>query len=201
MGDLCYTCETFLKDIQSPCERCGEPDIAEALCGECLTKPPVWDELFIPWEFEGLTRHMIHRFKYQQDFASGQSLIRRFRPPDMASRPDALLAVPMFHRKQAKKGFNQAEIIARSLSKQMGIPLFKGVKRVIPTPALEGLSKKERKKVLKGGFECVQSPPGHVAIVDDVVTSGATAEEISRLLKAQGADCVTVWALARTSLA
>ena len=106
----------------------------------------------------------------------------------------------MFHKKEARKGFNQAMVLAKKLSIQRKLPLWQGVQRVTETPALEGLNKKERQAVLKNAFSLSKKPPQAVVLVDDVFTSGATANELTRLLKANGTEFVAVCALARTPL-
>lgn len=198
-GRLCDVCQSYLSRIESPCLVCGEPDAFEDVCGQCLQSAPPWDQAIIPFQFEGLTRFLIHQFKYHNDMSAGKSLIavvNRVKPSNI----DALVAVPMHHARRAQKGFNQADKIASYLSRQWEIPVQNCVKRVVATPALEGLNKTERKRALKGAFELTRLPPKTIMLVDDVFTSGATASELTRLFKRNGTQFVAVCALARTPL-
>ncbi len=200
-GLLCATCATYLETLNEPCKLCGEPNIVESVCGRCLQTLPPWDAVAMRWSFTGLSRHLIHQFKYHHDIAAAEAMIKIWcQETDLSCRPEALVAVPMHHRKHAKKGYNQADILAKRLSTQLSIPVWRGIQRQIATPPLEGLSKKERKKELKDAFRLTATPPKTVAIIDDVFTSGATMAEISRLLKRQGCQFVAVWTLARTPL-
>lgn len=199
-GHLCPVCRSFLIDTQPCCVLCAEPLQADELCGQCLKSPPPWDAIHIPWRFDGLSRFLIHRYKYQRDRAAGHALLREWQPPAELHQPEALLAVPMHHRKQAKHGFNHASDMARQLSGQLNLPLFEGMTRHRATSALEGLNKNERRRELKGCFELASPPPSRVAIIDDVMTTGATVAEMTRLLKRHGAEFVAVWSLARTPL-
>lgn len=201
-GLLCDVCHSYLAVIDSPCPRCSEPECFEQVCGQCLKKPPVWQSSHIAWHFEGLSRYLIHRFKYQSDFAAGRALATAWLAQRSPSEPlpDALVAVPMHHRRQFKKGFNQAQWLADYFAKHYQIPVWKSIKRSIATESLEGLNKKQRRLALKGAFELTAKPPSHIAIVDDVYTSGATVNEIARLLAKSGCRQIDVWALARTPL-
>ncbi len=199
-GLLCTTCITYLSEIVSPCRNCGRPESAD-VCGQCLQKPPKWDHASLQWHFNGLVRHLIHQFKYHHDMAAGNALFRQWQPDIGDQAHPSIIAVPMHHKKEAKKGFNQAMVLAKKLSDQRGLPLWRGVRRIAKTPALEGLTKKERQTVLKNAFDLNDKPPQAVVIVDDVFTSGATAAELARILKANGTQFVAVCALARTPLA
>lgn len=199
-GHLCTVCTGFLTDTQPCCALCAEPLQTDELCGQCLKSPPPWDAIHIPWRFDGLSRFLIHRYKYHRDRAAGHALLRHWQPPDRLHRPDALLAVPMHHRKQALHGFNQAMDIARYLSGRLNLPLYQGMTRHRATSPLEGLKKTERRRELKGCFELDSPPPARIAIIDDVMTTGATVAEMTLLLKRNGAEFVAVWTLARTPL-
>lgn len=108
------------------------------------------------------------------------------------------MATPMHHAKFARKGYNHAAAITKILSKQLNIPVSKLLIRSQATPPLEGLNKKERRAAVHNAFSLKGTPPKRVALIDDVFTSGATAEQMTRLLKRAGTQHVSVWALART---
>ncbi|MHA7879831.1 MAG: ComF family protein [Saccharospirillum sp.] len=139
--------------------------------------------------------------KYQSDLACARSLAalwwQQQRP---AKALDALIPVPMHARRLRKRGFNQAEWLARYWSKPSGIPVWTEAFKPQPTDALEGLNRSERRKVLRGAFALRERPPKRVAIVDDVFTTGSTCSELARLLRRNGASHIEVWALARTPL-
>lgn len=170
------------------------------VCGHCLNAPPQWDSLRTSGYFHGLRRFLIHQFKYQRDLVAGDALVQAWLAINHdAFQPDALLPVPMHHRKRFERGGNQADWLANAFSEKLNIPVWRGIERITQTEPLEGLSKQERKKMVKGVFERTRSDtPNSVAIVDDVVTSGATAAELTLVLKRAGVRYVAVWALART---
>jgi ComF family protein len=106
----------------------------------------------------------------------------------------------MHRLKLFDKGYNHADVLAKKLSGALNVPRWTGINRDVETPPLEGLSKKERRTELKDAFKLTKKPPESVALIDDVFTTGATASEITRLLKRNGCKHVSVWALARTPL-
>ena len=113
--------------------------------------------------------------------------------------PDALIPVPLHPRRLAERGFNQAEEIARFISREVGVPVVGGIcRRVRPTRMQSRLSDQDRRSNVAGAFECSQSPE-RPAIVDDVVTTGATADALAAALITAGADRVQVWAVARAA--
>lgn len=200
-GDLCTICERYLAEIEQPCPNCAAPMLSVGRCGECIKHPPAWEAMNCSWHFNGLSRFLIHRFKYQRDFSAGECLLRRWLLKyEHALKPDAIVAVPMHHKKQFQRGFNQAHWLAKNICTHWQVPQWNGVIRNQQTAPLEGLSKKERRTVLKGVFTLTSAPPKHVAIVDDVFTSGATLTELSHTLKKAGATYVSAWTLARTPL-
>ena len=150
--------------------------------------------------------HLIHRFKYQHDTVTGQLLARLFsRQAILFPRPDILLAVPLSARKLRRRGFNQATELALRLSKKLALPLL--------THCIERQQQNEqgqstlhtrsaRKENVRGVFHVKQRyldkiESRRIAIIDDVMTSGATATALSRELLENGARQVDVWVLAR----
>ncbi len=200
-GLLCPLCRTFLDSLEDACPTCGAPETLDLQCGRCQKRPPPWQRARVGWPLEGATRFLIHRMKYSRDYAAARSLAYLWpRHPLNASDVHALVPVPQHPSKLRERGFNQAEWLADYWSKRSRIPLWRGVTKTIATTPLEGLNRAQRRQALKGVFEVTGEPPKRLAIVDDVLTTGATAAELSRVLKKAGAEYIEIWALARTPL-
>lgn len=196
-GDLCEVCESYLEPNLTPCSLCGEPNTPTGLCGQCSAQKPAWDASEMPWLFTGLTRFLIHQFKYHRQSSAGIALLNA-QPPRSGQAFDAIAAVPMFASKEIARGYNHAALLAQHLAKLKGKPIFTGLQRVTDTPMLADLSKSERAVALKHAFRVKKRPPPRLLLVDDVLTSGATCTEICRQLKQAGCQHLTIWALART---
>lgn len=113
--------------------------------------------------------------------------------------PDALVPMPLHPSRRRQRGFNQAVLLARGAARPLGLPVRdRDVRRVRDTGSLTDLPAASRRRALKGAFVVAKALPAHVAIVDDVMTTGASAESLTRVLKAAGVERVDVWTLART---
>jgi ComF family protein len=147
---------------------------------------------------------MIGRFKYSGQRAYGRPLamsLAKTIAERTAPMPEALIPVPMHPRKQRRRGFNQAEEVTHWLSRQLHIPMARHLlQRTRQAEAQSTLHRRQRLRNLKGAFTASGRVPAHVALVDDVMTTGATAQELARLLKKNGAQQVEIWVLARTPL-
>jgi ComF family protein len=112
--------------------------------------------------------------------------------------PDAIVPVPLSRARFAERGFNQAGEIARHAARHLGLPLrARLLRRTRDAPAQSGLGAVERRSNLQGAFAVSGSPPPRIALVDDVLTTGSTAAEAARVLKAAGAARVEIWVAAR----
>ncbi len=206
--DICHDCRDELPWLTQPCARCALPlanasDETPAFCGNCLRSSPRFDQCLAAWEYAYPVDQLISRFKYQGQRLAGELLARlsleRF---VSASPPDLLLAVPMHWRRYWRRGFNQADIIALHWSKALDIPMLAGVHRQSYQPPQRGLSATQRQRNLSAAFRATENVDlrhKHVVIVDDVVTTGATANSLAAILRMAGAERVSVWCLARTA--
>lgn len=199
---LCEVCASWLQLLPDPCPGCAAPNTLSTLCGRCQQRPPPWQSATVGWVLEGATRFLIHRIKYHRDLASARALARQWWHHQGLVQPavDALVPVPLHRSKARKRGFNQAEWLADYWARQAGLPVWTGIIKQHPTPPLEGLNRVQRRKTLNGVFRIMHPPPKRVAIVDDVLTTGATAAEMTRTLKQAGVKQVELWSLARTPL-
>lgn len=201
--DLCSHCNQQLPRIQQPCAICGMPLTRAngATCGKCLTQPPAFDALTSPLAYEDSVRYLIHGLKYRRQMANarliGSLLSASLR--DRHTLPQAILPVPLHRSRLQQRGFNQALEIARHLSRDLGIPIASfDCQRTRATPMQSGLTASERRRNIRGAFACGSNLNlRHIAIVDDVVTTGATVEELARTLKKSGVEQIEVWAGAR----
>ncbi len=115
-----------------------------------------------------------------------------------SERPELLIPVPLHFFRRCKRGFNQAELIAAELQRGCGIPVQRHLlRRIHHTSAQSGLDRKTRQKNLRNAFLCKPLNGEHVALVDDVLTTGATLQECSRVIKQAGAGRISVWVAAR----
>lgn len=202
--DLCPGCLADLPRNVQACPRCAEPATTTGqLCGHCQDKPSPCDQVVAPWRYEAPLDGLILRLKSAHGIATANTLGRLLADhldQRRDGRPDLILPIPLHPARLRERGFNQAGLLARQISGQLGIPWQAGLlEKVRQTEDQRGLDRKARRKNLRGSFDCKELPSGcHVALVDDVVTTGATSQEAARTLKRAGAGRVEVWALART---
>lgn len=203
-------CSRCLKQLaKTPyCHHCGSPlPRFQPHCGNCLREEPKWQRILQISAYKPPLAEWIHRFKFRQQYWLDRALARLLLLEILAQRreryfalPEVILPVPLFWQRQWSRGYNQAELIARQLSKWLNIPLdTRTLQRVIATPSQRELTAYERRRNLRSAFcyEPIQTYR-RVAIVDDVVTTGSTLNAICIELKKQGVEEVQVWTLART---
>lgn len=207
---LCCRC---LREINrfTYCGRCGaKVSHFTTSCGNCLREEPAWDHMVIAGRYSSPLSTLIHRFKFQQQFWLDKTLARLLLLEIYEARrhyglrlPDALLPVPLYHIRQWQRGYNQADLIARQLAKYLNLPLInRAVKRIKHTQTQRGLSAKHRRENLKNAFQIqphlLPSPCYSVTLIDDVITTGSTLNEIAKGLRAAGVQHIQVWGLAKT---
>lgn len=202
--DLCADCRDRLPQPRARCDHCGLPTASRvADCGRCLAAPPRYDAVVAPLVYEYPADRMIQRFKFRRDLSMGRSLGALLVEAVRARGgvlPELLLPVPLHPARLRERGFNQSLVLARQLGRQLALPVRHDLlRRRRPTAAQSGLDRRERRRNVRGAFELHRPAalPDRVAVVDDVLTTGATVAEITRVLKAAGVTQVAVWALAR----
>jgi ComF family protein len=202
---LCAGCRADLPLIGPRCSICGLPTPDQNACGECLTSPKPYELTVCPLLYRHPVDHLIGRFKDHQPRALGRALLPFLL--ENLSRvygavtpwPNILVPVPCHWRTRFRRGFNQAHVLADMLAAATGIPVQTPVKRRGGSLPQKTLDRKTRFTNLKSAFYCNTTLNGEcVAVIDDVITTGATTELISECLLKAGAGEVHVWALART---
>ena len=200
---LCQGCWAKLPVNEIHCERCALPMAHESLCGHCQRCPPVFDSVIAPLCYQDPIDQMLCALKYHQQLSFARTaagLITDTVRESGEPRPDLLVGVPMTHRAVRKRGLNQAVFLARLIGRQLGIPAKSTlIKKLRETDRQSTLNASKRQRNLKGAFHCKGSlEDKHIALVDDILTTGATANEISKVLKVAGANRVDIWVCART---
>ena len=206
---ICSGCEADLPWLGAHCLVCALPLTHHGLtCGECLKHRPSFARVEAPWRYEFPVASLINRFKHRGDMPFGRllaDLLTQHVQHALAQglpRPDGLIAVPLSRTRQRQRGFNQAQMLSQWLSRQLHIDTLKDVLiRTADAPAQQQLDARSRKRNLRHAFNLHPdaSVNGlHLALVDDVLTTGATADTLARLLLRAGATRVDVYCLART---
>lgn len=203
--DLCRDCEEDLPRNAAACRACAMPMADDdPLCGVCLRRLPAFDAAFAPYRYEFPLAELVHRLKYGGQIAIarilGTVLARRLLERG-AHRVDALVPVPLHPARELARGYNQAEEIARFAAEILNLPVLAGIaSRVRATEEQAALPAIVRRVNVAGAFEVrAAKPPPSVAIVDDVLTTGATADALAVALKRAGCRRVEVWAVARAA--
>lgn len=201
--DLCRDCEDDFPQNAGACPGCAMPLPEPATtCLHCASRRLNFDAAFAPYRYEFPLVELIHRLKY-----GGKVAIARILGTVLAHRllergalaVDALVPVPLHAAREARRGYNQAEEIARFAGEIVGLPVLDRVAlRLRPTEEQAALPASVRRINVSGAFEALLGcvPPA-VAIVDDVLTTGATADALAQALKRTGCRRVETWTVAR----
>lgn len=205
---LCRRCAGKLKPLEEPrCRKCGRPihSWTEEYCGECGKERHVYDSGFPVYPYHGPVQASLMRFKYsgRQEYAAFYARAIKIYGGERLRKisPEVLVPVPVHKKKLQTRGYNQAEVLARRLAREMGLPvdtdLITRKKNTLPQ---KELSPEERRKNLRDAFAL--SHPGkklryrRILLVDDIYTTGSTVDVLAALLKEAGAEEVYFVAVA-----
>jgi len=205
--DLCQGCWADLPHNSEACPRCALPlpagQEAGTPCGPCQRHPPPFTASHAAFRYEDPLPALVAGMKFRTRFnllrLLGQCLTQAL-VEQGAERPGLIIPVPLHPRRLRERGYNQALELARQPAAALGLPIDSVTCiRARPTSAQVGLGDQERRRNVRGAFAVVRRPEArHVALLDDVVTTGSTVSELSRVLLAAGVERVDVWAVART---
>jgi ComF family protein len=201
-GVLCAACDADLPRLSGlACPRCALATQGGALCGRCLARPPAYDETIAALAYAFPADVLLRALKFRGELALAPLLGRLLavRLP-RGVRVDWVLPVPLSAARLRSRGFNQALEIARPLAAATGCALAPRLaERSRDTPPQLDLPLAERGRNVRGAFRCTRDLAGaEVALVDDVMTTGATLDELAATLKRAGAARVVNWVVART---
>lgn len=204
---LCDACIADLPRVDSACPVCALPVAGDRVCGACLAHPPPWSRSTAALVYAFPVDRLLQQLKYNgrlalADWAGetlakavGSSLARRC----ASDRPDKIVALPLAAARQRERGFNQAREIAVRAARATSLPLDAPLMRIAGGAPQAALAWKERAKNVRGAFAVVKDVRGaRIALVDDVMTTGATLGEATRALVRGGAADVECWVVART---
>ena len=199
---ICAACRRDVERLQTParCLQCALP-AAGALCGECLKSPPCFDRTCAALTFAPPLSSLVRDFKFRGRWHMAQFLAEFLAGAADATKADATLPVPLFFAREQWRGFNQAREIARALPKSAPPRRDSWLSRIADTrPQTQMPNAAARRKNVRGAFAAAADARGKtLLVVDDVMTSGSTLNEIARTLKKAGAAAVINLVVARAA--
>jgi ComF family protein len=202
---LCKNCFDDLPWITSACHICALPLTSTdtpRICGQCLSNPPVFSSTQAVFLYRFPINAIIPKIKHHHGIHHtswlANCLLKRLLQRPQAW-PQAIIPVPIHSLRLIGRGFNQSSLIARYLSQHLQIPLLlNNLQKIKRTPSQSTLSARDRKTNLHQAFSYQGPCLNHVAVVDDVVTTGTTINEVSNALRAAGIQRIDIWVIART---
>ncbi len=217
--DLCERCLQRLPWVKFTCSRCALPlaNSNASVCGACINRDLHFDHASTPFQFDGFIRDAIYQFKFNQKLNQGkllaQLLLQHIKGMQLEV-PELIIPVPLHKKRMQQRGYNQALEIARIVSKGLAGGLvgeyveeykseldYNAVYRNRDTSAQMELPAKQRHKNVKGAFSLKNNSKifknKYVCIIDDVMTTGNTVNEVAKCFKKAGARSVGVWCIAR----
>ncbi|MGV7196326.1 ComF family protein [Xanthomonas axonopodis] len=199
--DLCPSCRAALPEHGRACLCCASPLFASdgvALCGQCLQQPPPLQRVHACFTYRWPVDGLLRRFKFHQDLAAGR-LLSELMARRCASlpRPQALVPVSLHRQRLRQRGYDQALELARPLGRALRLPCLPSLRRVRATAPQSELDAIERQRNVRDAFVARGALPAHVALVDDVMTTGATLHAAARALRRAGVQRVDAWVCAR----
>ncbi|SON51070.1 ComF family protein [Vibrio tapetis] len=200
-GIWCQHCRTLFNP-EPRCATCGLPNVINVeRCGQCISTPPPWHRLYCVGDYQAPLDHYIHQMKFNRKFWYARDLAELL-APRILEPAQIITSVPLHWHRQLERGYNQSDHLAKALCGHLSISnrynpnLFE---RTRPTKAQRDLSKRERQINLVDAFKLKSVPQeSHVAIVDDVVTTGSTIRHLCQLLLEVGVEKIDIYCICRT---
>ncbi len=202
---ICNPCQHELPRIIYACPTCAQPLPASYPCPKCQQQPPPIHRCIAAFHYQGAIRRIIHQLKYHQDLAAaellGKLMAKSLESHPQEALPQCLVPVPLHPKRLRQRGYNQVVEMGRPIAREFGLPLELGlVHRTRPTESQQTLSAVARRRNVHGAFEAVYKPRyEHIALLDDVMTTGATANELAHCLRKAGVPHIELWVCARAA--
>lgn len=207
VAGCCTECQVTLPWLGTVCHCCASPIVTAGYCGRCLAHPPPFQHTVIPFAYAAPINLWLTALKFHQRFEVLPFLVESLwhslcQAYCEQAWPQGILPVPLHRHRLRQRGYNQALLLARQVARRTKIPLLRSVltKSRVTEPQM-GLIRSARSINLRRAFALTRSiPVSHIAIVDDVMTTGATVHEIATLLQHHGIQRIDVWCVARATL-
>ncbi|MBY0576639.1 MAG: ComF family protein [Gallionellaceae bacterium] len=201
-GLWCAACDDALPYLDaSHCPICALPVPGGATCGQCLQHPPVFNRATAVFGYTFPLDKLMQAMKYREQIALAHAFAGKLAQRiDKTDLPDCIIPMPLHPAKLRERGFNQSLLLAGGVARELNVRLLRNAcQRVRDTPPQSALPWKERKKNVRGAFRCDTDLTGkRVALVDDVMTTGASLDALAEAVQQMGASEISVWVVART---
>lgn len=201
---LCQACLSDLPFHQGEyCPQCGLPSTNNFMCGACIASPPDFDATKSIFHYEYPIGQLVQHYKYGQQLHLGNLFAKLLQHKLSAHKlPDLIIPMPLHPKRLTERGFNQSLEVAKILGKALNIPVdYTTCLRTKYSPPQARLPLKQRATNIKGAFVCTKSLTGlRVALIDDVMTTGASLNALAKAVKTKDASHVECWVIARTLL-
>lgn len=197
---ICQSCFHQFPKLHAPCPLCAMPNSPDGPCGKCLKHKPITDNIHISYPFTEPLRGLIHTFKYEKGLYLKSFLSQlMLQALQDTQKPECLIPIPLHPKRLQERGFNQSLLLTQHLGRLLSIPIdFKSCKKIKHTVPQATLEAKARQQNLSHTFQTAPLPYQHIALIDDVYTTGSTVKALTKILKTQGIKRVDVWCIART---
>jgi len=201
-GLWCAACDKAMPYLDTPhCPVCALPTLSGEVCGQCLKQLPLFNSTSAVFSYSFPLDKLILAMKYGEQLVLAHALARKLAQRiDKNSLPDCVLPMPLHPTKLRERGFNQSLLLAATVARELDIQLLPdSCQRVRDTPPQSALPWKERGRNVRNAFRCDQDLTGkHIALVDDVLTTGASLNALSAAAQQRGATQISAWVIART---
>lgn len=201
-GLWCAACDRALPYLDAAhCPSCALPAPGGEVCGQCLKHPPLFARATAVFGYAFPLDKLIQAMKYGEQLALAHAFAEKLAHCiDKNDLPDYVIPMPLHPAKLRERGFNQSQLLAARITRKLGLELLPNAcRRVRDTPPQSALPWKERKKNVRDAFRCDTDLTGkRVALVDDVLTTGASLNALAEVIQKRGAVEISVWVVART---
>jgi len=200
--DLCLGCLTAMPYLGNACRQCALPLVEPGVCGGCLKTPPPFEQTFSLFRYAHPIDYLIQQLKFNRRLVNARllgALMAELLQQKGQRLPDIIVPVPLHRRRLQSRSYNQAVELARPVSQQLRVAMdVSCCRRLRETAVQSDLPAKARRANIKGAFDVSGALNGkHVAIIDDVMTTGNTVAELAQLMRDKGVRIVDVWVCAR----
>jgi ComF family protein len=199
-GAWCTACDATLPYLNAAhCPVCALPTLNGAICGRCLTKKPFFDHTTAVFAYNFPLNKLVQALKFNEQLQLVNDLADKL-ARRITALPDCIVPMPLHPARLRERGYNQSLELSKRIAQQLDVPLLPhACQRVRDTPPQSVLKWKERGKNMRKAFACTENFAGkHVAMIDDVMTSGASLNELALALRRACAREVSAWVVART---